>query len=115
MREILFSELSLDLKKQFIRFLANRQINFQQFKIKKYMTTKIKIRTAKGRPTKIVLKAEDIDHLARKVRSPSKYHIDCVADRWSYSPKKEREKRNKVVKRRKKKRKKVKKNEKKKL
>jgi len=85
MKEIAFSQLTLDLKKQFIHFLAKHNIDFQRLKDSRFLETKIKLIGANGKPTKVVLKPNDIEHLCRKTRRVNKYHIDCCAnDAWSY-------------------------------
>lgn len=86
MREIQFSNLTLDLKKQFIYFLAKNDIDFHRLKDTRFLRTKIRITNSKSNksPARIVLKPEDIDHLCRKRGKPSKYHIHCTEDAWAH-------------------------------
>lgn len=84
MKEIDFSTLTLDLKKQFIYFLAKNDIDFQSLKNSRFMTTKIRITGANNKPTRIVIKPEDVWHLANKSKKISKYHINCQEDALHY-------------------------------
>lgn len=86
MKEIQFSNLSLDLKKQFIYFLAKNNIDFQRMNDSRFMKTKIRITNSKSgkSPARIVLKPEDIEHLCRKKGTPSKYHLNCGDDAWGH-------------------------------
>jgi hypothetical protein len=86
MKEILFSNLTLDLKKQFIYFLAKNNIDFHRLKDSRFLRTKIRITNSKSgkSPARIVLKPEDIDHLCRKRGKISKYHVHCTEDAWNH-------------------------------
>lgn len=84
MKEINFSKLTLDLKKQFIYFLAKNDIDFHKLKNTKFLTTKIKIKGMNNRPTRITIRPGDLNHLTRKNNKISRYHIDCVKDSLKY-------------------------------
>jgi hypothetical protein len=85
MKEIAFSKLTLDLKKQFIAFLAKHDIDFKRLKDSRFLETKIKLIGHNGRPTKVILTPNDISHLARKTQRVNKYHIKCCAqEAWSH-------------------------------
>jgi len=57
MKEITFGELSLDLKKQFIYFLAKNNIDFHRLKDSRFMRTIVRITNSKGEksPARIIL------------------------------------------------------------
>lgn len=96
MKEIEFSNLTLDLKKQFIYFLAKNNINFHQLRDSKFLTTKIRIVGSNNRPTRIVIKPEDIWHLANKTKKVSKYHINCQEEALKFkTPTKNKKRRKK--------------------
>lgn len=84
MKEIDFSNLTLDLKKQFIYFLAKNNIDFHKLKDSKFLTTKIRITGTNNKPTRIVIKPQDVWHLAQKGHRVSKYHIKCQEDAIKY-------------------------------
>lgn len=85
MKEITFTELSLDLKKQFIYFLAKNNIDFHRLKDSRFMRTVIRITNSKSNrsPARIVLSNEDIEHLCRKSNTNcAKFHVGCNQEAW---------------------------------
>lgn len=81
MKEIKFSNLPLDLKKQFIYFLAKNNVDFKQLKNSRFLHTKIKLISKKGN-AQILIKNKDFSELAQKKSEPSKYHKDCTKASW---------------------------------
>ena len=80
MKEITFAELSLDLKKQFVYFLAKNNIDFHRLRDSRFMRTVIRITNSKSNrsPARIVLTNADIEHLCRKSNTHAgKFHVEC--------------------------------------
>ena len=81
MKEINFSDLPLDLKKQFIYFLSKNKVDFQQLGKSRFMHTKIRLVSDQG-DAEVVVRRKDFSELAKKKKEISPYHRKCVEESW---------------------------------
>lgn len=86
MKEINFSDLTQDLKKQFLYFLARNNINFYRLRDSNCLRTKIRITNSQsGRSAaRIVLKPEDIESLCRERNAEDSHHLDSAQLPWKH-------------------------------
>jgi hypothetical protein len=82
-KEILFSELPLELKKQFLHHLAKNKVEFEKFKDSKYLQAKVKIiEEEEGKPKLFIPGKTKQRDFNKSEERKNKFHQDCVYSPW---------------------------------
>ena len=85
MREILYSELPLELKKQFIQHISKNKIQFDKIKDDKYVHMKVKIIEDEEKKTRLFIPGVDkVNMFEKNEGSKNKYHKECVYSPWEH-------------------------------
>lgn len=80
-KEVLFSELPLELKKQFLHQLAKNDVEFQKLQDGRYVQAKVKIVEAKGEK-RLIMPPGKKTMREREMNKDHKFHHDCMYSGW---------------------------------
>jgi hypothetical protein len=80
-KEVLFSDLPLELKKQFLHHLSKNDVEFQKLQDGRYLQAQVKIVESKGEK-RLVMPPGKQTMKEREMNKDHRFHKDCMYSNW---------------------------------